>query len=203
MILDWPDCVNARDVGGLPTVDGGRVRDGALLRSDRHDRMTEATVRAVRAAGVNRILDLRWSWECAEFPSPFAGDDRYRHTPLLNDVLDYVPPPDGYVPMLDHNQARIGAAFRAVAEAPPGAVLIHCHSGRDRTGVLVALLLRVAGVGEEDVAADYALTDRCAPAPMLKTLAHLEQRHGGAEAYLAGAGVTAAELDAVRARLLA
>ncbi|MBV1852664.1 tyrosine-protein phosphatase [Catellatospora tritici] len=201
--LDWPGCRNARDLGGLPTADGGRIRAGALLRSDGHERMTDATIQAVRGAALSRILDLRWSWECAEFPSPFAQDPCYRHTPLLNDVLDYVPPPDSYAPMLDHNQARIGAAVRAFAQAPPGAVVVHCHAGRDRTGVLVALLLRLADVDHETIADDYALTEGCTPAPMLNTLAHLDAAHGGAAPYLARAGVDADDVRAVRARLLA
>ncbi|MDI1463033.1 tyrosine-protein phosphatase [Catellatospora sp. KI3] len=203
MRLDWPGCRNARDLGGLPAADGGRIRAGALLRSDRHDRMTEATVQALRGGALSRILDLRWSWECAELPSPFAQDPCYRHTPLLEDVLDYVPPPDSYAPMLDHNQVRIGAAVRAFAQAPPGAVVIHCHAGRDRTGVLAALLLRTAGVDDDTIAADYALTEGCVPGPMLHTLAHLDQAHGGAAAYLAKAGVGADDVRAVRSRLLA
>ena len=58
--LDWPHCRNARDLGGLPTVQGARVRDGALIRSDHHARLTPAAVAGIRASGVRRIIDLRW-----------------------------------------------------------------------------------------------------------------------------------------------
>lgn len=89
MILDWPACDNARDLGGLPTRDGGRIRPGALLRSGRHARITPATMAAIRATGVARVVDLRWDREVAADPSPFAGDPVYVHLPMLMDVLDY------------------------------------------------------------------------------------------------------------------
>jgi SAM-dependent methyltransferase len=201
VILDWPACRNARDLGGLPTQDGGRIRAGALLRSDHHTAMTPETLAAVRAAGVSRIVDLRRSSELAERPSPFAGDPSYVHVPLLAEVTADEHPDDSYGPLLDHNQERVAAAFRAIAEAPPGGVLVHCHSGRDRTGVLVALALTVAGVGAEVVAEDYARTEGSAPETMLTTLAHAEREYGGVEAYLVGIGIERHLLDAVRQRL--
>jgi protein-tyrosine phosphatase len=201
VILDWPACRNARDLGGLPTQDGGRIRGGALLRSDHHTGMTPASVEAVRAAGVSRIVDLRRPHELAQRPSPFAGDPTYTHVPLLPDVITYAYPDDSYGPLLDHNQERVAAAFRAVAEAPPGAVLVHCHSGRDRTGVLVALVLTVAGVGPEAVAEDYARTENSPAATMRNTLAHADRQYGGVEPYLRGIGVGRHHLDAVRERL--
>lgn len=202
MTLDWSGCTNQRDLGGLPTPAGGRIRSGALVRSGRHDGLSAATIAAIRAGAVGRIIDLRWAWECAEHPSPFAGDAVYRHVPMLSDVLDYDPPPDSYGPMLDHCQHRIGHAFRAVAEAPPGAVVVHCHAGKDRTGVLVALLLGVAGVGPDDIAADYARTDGSAAQTMLNTLAHLDHHYGGLLPYLREIGVDAAGVQATRQRLL-
>jgi protein tyrosine/serine phosphatase len=202
MSVEWSGCRNARDLGGLPTVDGRRIRSGALLRSDSHDRLTAATVRAIRRDAVGCIIDLRWRWECDSQPSPFAGDAFYRHVPVLSDVLEYAPPPDTYAPMLDYNRTRIGEAFRTVGEAPPGAVVVHCQAGKDRTGVLVALLLSVAGVAPDDIAEDYALTDGCSPQTMLNTLNHLGSRYGGAASYLVGSGIASETLRAARSRLL-
>ena len=202
MNVDWFGCRNARDLGGVPTINGRRIRPGALLRSDSHDRLTAVTVRAVRGGAVGCIVDLRWRWECDNHPSPFAGDAFYRHVPMLSDVLEYVPPPDTYAPMLDHNRQRIGEAFRTVAEAPPGAVVVHCQAGKDRTGVLVAMLLSVAGVAPDDIAEDYALTDGCSPQTMLNTLDHLGSRYGGAASYLVESGVATETLLAARGRLL-
>ncbi|MGW4943187.1 tyrosine-protein phosphatase [Actinoplanes sp. NPDC004185] len=201
MILDWPACRNARDLGGLPTLDGGRIRDGALLRSDHHAAMTPDDVATVRAAGVSRIVDLRRPAELAAQPSPFAGDPIYTHVSMLMDVTDYEYPADSYGPLLDHNKERVAAAFRAIAEAPPGGVLVHCHGGRDRTGTLVALALTVAGAGPEVVAEDYARSADCPAATMINTLAHAEQAYGGVENYLREIGVEQRHLDAVRERL--
>jgi protein-L-isoaspartate O-methyltransferase len=201
VILDWPSCRNARDLGGLPTQDGGRIRAGALLRSDHHAGMTPETIAAVRAAGVSRIVDLRRPYELADLPSPFAGDPSYVHVPLLEDVTAYEHPDDSYGPLLDHNKERVATAFRAIAEAPPGGVLVHCHSGRDRTGVLVALALTVAGVGAEVVAEDYARTEGSAPENMLNTLSHADRVYGGVEPYLVSIGLEPHLLEAVRERL--
>lgn len=201
MILDWPACHNARDLGGLPTQDGGRIRPGALLRSGHHARITPATVEAVRATGVTRVVDLRWARELARDPSPFAGDPVYAHVPLLMDEIDYEITPDSYGSLLDHNCEHVAAGFRAIAEAPPGGVVVHCHGGRDRTGTLVALALSVAGVAPETIAEDYALSEDSPAINMLNTLAHAERVYGGVEAYLLGIGVERRHLDAVRERL--
>ncbi|MEV4623704.1 tyrosine-protein phosphatase [Asanoa sp. NPDC049573] len=201
MILDWPDCTNVRDLGGLATTGGRRIRPDALLRSDNHDRLTPETIATIRAGGVRRIVDLRWARECAARPSPFAGDPLYAHVPLLGDD-DYELVPDSYAALLDHSRPGIGAAFRAVAEAPPGGVIVHCHEGKDRTGVLVALLLLVAGVPEDEVADDYALTAGVERIVMVNTIEHLHRAYGGVAKYLADCGIDATLLDAVRARLL-
>jgi len=120
---------------------------------------------------------------------------------MLNEVLGYEPPPDTYAPMLDHNGPRIARAFRTVADAPPGPVVVHCKAGRDRTGVLTALLLEVAGVGAGAIAADYAVSGG-SPTPMINTLDHLHDRYGGAPSYLRACGIEQDRLTAVRNRLL-
>ena len=201
VILDWPACPNARDLGGLPTMDGGRIRDGALLRSGHHAAMTPETVAAVRAAGVSRVVDLRWPRELDLHPSPFAGDPVYVNVPMLMDESTDDFAGNSYAALLDHNQEYVAAAFRAVAEAPPGGVVVHCHAGRDRTGTLVALALAVAGASPEVIAEDYALTGDSPAATMLDTLEHAEQTYGGVEAYLRHIGVAQQHVDAVRDRL--
>jgi protein-tyrosine phosphatase len=120
----------------------------------------------------------------------------------------------------------------AVAGAPEGGVLIHCAAGKDRTGLISALLLGLVGVPAETIAADYAMTAEllrprdeawlAAAAPeeraereallaryapraevMVEVLAGLEERYGGVEGYLRAAGVSPADLDRLRERLLA
>ncbi|MEV3936960.1 tyrosine-protein phosphatase [Glycomyces sp. NPDC049804] len=200
--LDLPDCVNARDLGGTPLANGGSVRVNALLRSDNHDLLTEVGIAAVRALGVRRIIDLRHGWEAREFPSPFADDEVYVNLPLLGVYPGFDPTaPDDYRPEVDHAPERVAAAFIALAEAPPGPVLVHCHGGRDRTGILVALALTIAGASPDDIVADYALTEGTDPETMQDLLDHFDSAHGGVAAYLAAAGVADAHFEAVRRRI--
>jgi protein tyrosine/serine phosphatase len=201
-LLRWPDLRNARDLGGMPTVDGGQIRERALVRTDNHDRLNAAGFAAIRAYGVSRTVDLRWQSEAAKHPSPLAGDERYRLIPACFDPSgDEEIPPDSYRLMVDASWNRLAAAFAAIAEAPPGCVIVHCHGGRDRTGVVVALALYAAGAPVESIAADFALSADSPASMIVNTFVHLETRYGGVRSYLTGAGVTLAQLEAVRARL--
>ncbi|SCE86814.1 tyrosine-protein phosphatase [Micromonospora mirobrigensis] len=200
--LRWPDLRNARDLGGLPTVDGGRIRERALIRTDNHGRLVPAGIDAIRSYGVTRVIDLRWGWEAAKYPSPLAGDERYRLIPACFDPTgDEEIPPDSYRLMADTSRGRLAAALTAVAEAPPGGVVLHCHAGRDRTGLVAALALHVAGVAVESIAADYALTENSPPEMMVNTFAHLQARYGGVDEYLVGCGLAPGQLAGIRARL--
>jgi protein-tyrosine phosphatase len=200
--LRWPDLCNARDLGGIPTVDSGQIRERALVRSDNHDRLDAAGLAAIRSYGVSRIIDLRWKWEASKHPSPLAADERYRLVPACFDPTgeeEY--PSDSYRLMVDASRDRLAAVLTAIADAPPGGVVVHCHFGRDRTGVVVALALHVAGVPVESIAADFALTDDSPAVMIVNTFAYLETRYGGVANYLVGSGVTPAQLAAIRARL--
>ena len=200
--LRWPDLCNARDLGGIATAGGGRIRERSLVRTDNHDRLDPAGLTAVRSYGVSRIIDLRWAWEAAKYPSPLAADDRYRLVPACFDPTgDEDIPSDSYRLMVDASRNRLAAALAAIAEAPPGAVVLHCHAGRDRTGLVAALALRLAGASVDSIATDYALSEGSIPATMVNTLAHLEVKYGGVAEYLIGSGVTPAQLAAVRTRL--
>ena len=200
--LRWPDLRNARDLGGIATVGGGQIRERTLIRTDNHNRLDPAGRAAIRAYGVSRIVDLRWEWEASKYPSPMAADERYRLVPACFDPTgDEDIPPDSYRLMVDASRDRLAAALTAIAEAPPGGVVLHCHAGRDRTGVVVALALHLAGASAESIADDYALSDNSTPATMANTLAHLKAEYGGVAEYLIGSGMTPAQLAAIRARL--
>lgn len=228
--LEWPNCLNVRDLGGLPTEDGRRIAAGALIRSDNHTRLTAEGVALVRAA-VNRIVDVRTPAECAGDPSPFAADSRYLNLPVALDGDPYdpaMPVAQSYAVLLDRHPDLLAAAVGGVADAPPGGVAVHCHAGKDRSGIVVALTLRIAGVREEAVAADYsvvhdglkavfaedlaavedpvarahlAVSFVASPQTMLDVFAHLDRCHGGVEGYLRTGGLTSTQVAAIRDRL--
>ncbi|WP_427884973.1 tyrosine-protein phosphatase [Kribbella sp. GL6] len=232
MDLDWPGCRNVRDVGGLPTADGRLLKVGVLIRSDSLQYLTADGVDAVRRSGVRRILDLRGDGEVAAFPTPFTG------TPLAvrQSLQDPADPEHGQATiveactwMLDQRPELFAAAVRAIADEPDGAVVVHCHGGKDRTGMVVALALSVAGVPEDEIVADYYLTrsrlagwleEQLAAEPdaskhpemiefrdtraesIVAILRHLETRYGGPEAYLRLGGLTENDLSKLKSRLV-
>lgn len=223
--LEWEGCRNVRDVGG------GRIRAGVLVRSDSHCFLTDAGVAAVRAYGVSRIIDLRRAEECVSWPSRFAGDPMYGNLPLQDPAHSVAEQSmtARYSAMLDRGRSRFAAAVAAIADAPAGAVVVQCAAGKDRTGLVVALALALAGVAPDAIAADYAFSDEAIrqhndamlagvvsederarwraiqharPETMLETLRHLDERYGGAEAYLGKGGFTTRQRDALVRRLL-
>lgn len=220
--IEAPGLYNLRDLGGLGPVGAGR-----LWRADDPG-----------ALGSEGVADLREPDEAEGaarlYPAPLA----YHNAPLFGglnlsapEIVEAADPLLAlYLRALETGAARFATALRAVVAAPQGAVLVHCTVGKDRTGMMVALMLRLAGVPDAAIVADYAETGRHI-GPVLERLraravahqwdlallsrywrseaetmhgflAALDDRHGGAEGYLTGAGMTPAELGALRRRLL-
>ena len=220
--LDWDGCANVRDLGGLRTGDGGEIRRGAIVRADALDRLSADGWAALEAHGVRTVIDLRNDDELAADRAPRPAALTTLHLPL-DGVEDtefwkqwHERPEFGtpiyYRPFLDHFPERTAAVFTAIARAEPGGVAIHCGIGRDRTGLIAIMLLALAGVGVEEIAADYALSEDRVPFGRVGTfyedngtsaaeviaglLAGLD-----VEGYLRAAGVSAGDLAAIRARL--
>jgi protein-tyrosine phosphatase len=229
--LDWDGCLNVRDLGGLPTGDGRVTRRGAVVRADSLDRLTPGGWAALYAHGVRTVVDLREADERADGIDRPGGitvvtvplddnDDNDFWYRCIDDDIDGTPL--YYRPFLERKADRCVAAVRAVARAAPGGVVVHCGIGRDRTGLVSLLLLTLAGVTAEAVAADYALSgerlqryfadgrpDRGDPvaerlAERGTTIEHVLDellRGFDAEARLTEAGLGADDLASVRARL--
>lgn len=238
--LAWEGVLNARDLGGYPAAGGRETRWGAVVRSDSLADLTAAGQAALAGYGVRTIIDLRLADEIARHPNPFAtpGDHGvgYTNVSVIDPAAGFPPETDtlgqNYLWMLDRFAGFVAEVIAAVAVAPEGGVLIHCAAGKDRTGLISALLLGLAGVPAETIAADYAMTAEllrpreqewlaaCPPeeraereamiaryAPtaevMLAVLAGLTERYGGVEPYLLEAGVSRADLERLRERMLA
>lgn len=239
--LPWEGCDNARDIGGYPTTDGGLVRRYALVRSDSPHQLTPKSITEVYDYGVRTVIDLRLPGELEREPSPFAmrhagSPPRYLNLPMhdlatdaLVDTADSTV--DTYIVILEHSKKNIASIITAVAEGlHEGGVLINCHAGKDRTGIIVALLLSVAGVGREVIAQDYALSEvmlepryqewvqaqirlhghvpdkpwqaQTRPETMYALLDYLDRKHGGVEGYLLAAGVDREVLEQIRNHLI-
>jgi protein-tyrosine phosphatase len=243
-MLSWDGCVNIRDLGGHPTEDGRTTRFGAVVRADSVRLLSDTGWAALLEYGVSRIVDLRFHSELAmDAPRDIAVE--VVHVPLLPEpgAAEWVEinavgdaEPDAltamravYLEFLERRRPQFGEAVAAVADAPAGAVVVHCFGGKDRTGLVVALLLRLAGVDLETIGADYALSGpnlrdqtaawvaeagddvererrtRIGTAPaeaMVAVLEELERRYGSVRGYLGAAGLPAQTLDAAAARLL-
>ncbi len=253
--IDLDGAVNVRDLGGLPTDDDRRTAPGALLRSDNLQDLSPADVaKLVDSVGLTTVVDLRSSAEAeSEGPGPLDAVPSVTHlhlsvlpevgrrTDVVADALllrraqDHDRYPDDamcghYLGYLEDRPESVTGALRAVAEAP-GAAIVHCAAGKDRTGVVVALALTAVGVPADTVVADYAATDekieailrrlmrsrtyegdlkgsaidrhRPRPETMKAFLAQVQARYGGVTQWLADHGFGEQDLRRLRAKLLA
>ncbi|MEZ5660316.1 MAG: tyrosine-protein phosphatase [Burkholderiaceae bacterium] len=238
--LPLPGTHNLRDLGGY-RAGGASTAWRAIFRSDRPSGLTATGLERMRELGCRTIIDLRSDDERLSAPSAFEARGApfaYHPIPLFG-ALDphradvYVsddPLLDLYCQALDGNGPVFASVFRTIAQAPPGAVLVNCTAGKDRTGMVSAMLLLLAGVDHDEVTADYTLTARyLAPfldqlrqeaagrgrdlalfekllrseaSTMRGFLGHLDRVHGGAQAYLSRHGLNANEIGRLRARML-
>ncbi|WP_411374519.1 tyrosine-protein phosphatase [Arthrobacter sp. MPF02] len=169
--------VNLRDLGGTP-IAGGVLRDGLALRADDLSVITERDAGMLVDAGLAAVIDLRTHDEAAlTGRGPLAGHPvAYHHLPLMESiragmsdggtrVIEHVAMGEMYARMVEGAAAQLTTALGIIAFAP-GATAFHCAAGRDRTGVLAAVLLLALGSEDDDIVADYARTHANMPAIM-------------------------------------
>lgn len=229
-VLDVPGASNVRDIGGYPGAGGRPVAKRRFIRSGRVNELTEAGVRAVRELGVQCVVDLRSTFECARMPDTLREDAQiaYIHVPMLDYIQSEVggeePPqfPDSmtemYIGLLEKSGDSFLRVFQAFADPAYRTVLFHCTAGKDRTGLSAMLLLGLAGVSHEDIIEDYSHSDKLdpqkqnhpsipgylfesKPETMAAAIDHLVVHYGGIVPYLAHIGVDDAMQRAVLAKL--
>jgi protein-tyrosine phosphatase len=167
--LSWAGTCNARDLGGLPVAGGGVTRRGAIVRSDSMQNLEGRGWEEVEAHGVRTVIDLRNEAEIGPDVAPRPGSIETVNIPLdvtedreFWDVWENGPQfatPLYYRPHLERFPERSAEVLRAIARAGPGGVAFHCQGGRDRAGQISMLVLALAGVEPEAIAADYVLSD--------------------------------------------
>ena len=231
--LDFPALLNARDLGGYPTLDGSTTRWRSLVRSDDLSQLTSAGLEALSSYGIETVIDLRWPDEVAEMPNPVQVLRHIRYEPFSlctptqeewrRRRADNISKELWNRAMLQHLRDELRQVLEIVATASEGPVLFHCVAGKDRTGVVAALLLALADVVPEAIAYDYgesfdnlregyllryadaepaAIIDalQCPAQGVHNMLAYLEEL-GGARAYLEAIGMRLEHIERLRARL--
>lgn len=165
----WDGAVNLRDLGGMPLENGGTTAPGRVYRSGRPETLTDSGWADLRRAGVSTVIDLRNDAERLrrdtdpQVADGYADGIRIVHTPtedpddpeflrVLGPWLDH---PAGYADNVRMYPEKVAAVFTAIAHAP-ASVLVHCAAGRDRTGMVTAMLLRLTGVRTDAIVDDYA-----------------------------------------------
>jgi protein-tyrosine phosphatase len=162
---------NFRDLGGYRTRSGGRVQWGRIFRSDALHGMTDGDLATYDALGLRAVYDLRGEVEVAEQPNPMpsrslpiltrpAGDDTSLSFDGMTSKDGERVLADIYIRSFDHSAERIGELFSALTESDGLPAVFHCHAGKDRTGLVAALLLETLGVGRASILDDYELTAR-------------------------------------------
>ena len=161
--------VNLRDLGGIP-IEGGVLRQGLALRADDLSLITDEDARLLVDNGLAAVIDLRTTDEAAltgRGPlASYAG--AYHHLPLMESiragmpdgdarVIEHVAMGEMYARMVETAAPQLASALGIIALAP-GATAFHCAAGRDRTGVLAAMLLLALGATDDDIVTDYART---------------------------------------------
>jgi protein-tyrosine phosphatase len=222
---------NFRDVGGVPTIDGRRVRTGRLYRSDSLTKLSEADATAFERLGIRTVVDLRRPTEIEEFGRiAEAVDRRYVNISPQHRLWDGTTYDeaagsarflaDRYHDLTTEAAADIGEVIRVLAEATVEPTVVHCFAGKDRTGVVIALALSVVGVEVDAIADDYAVSNEWAvrfaatstamPAhwvfapreAMTLYLAELASTYGSVRGYLLTTGIGDKEFDALTENLV-
>ncbi|MER5204284.1 tyrosine-protein phosphatase [Streptomyces sp. NPDC002825] len=232
---------NFRDLGGYRTADGGTVRWETLYRSDSLGKLANAgpaDLERFRALGVGTVIDLRYPWEIAgKGRLPEAEEVSWHnlsieHRPYDQEAIDPALDPwrylaDRFAEVAEDGAAELRTALELIATVE-GPLVFHCASGKDRTGLLAALVLGLLEVPDEEILADFALTELAterliedwkaahpgreprwpgygrAPADVIRLfLADLRERYGSVYGYVTGhVGLDPAVVTALRARLV-
>lgn len=171
--LDWDGCRNLRDLGGLPTPlsPSGVTVKRRVARGPRRELLTEAGWTAARSWGLRSVVDFRNEGEIGRRDTDplvepldaisivHAPTEDQSHPEFRAVCMPILDSPEYWQQNLRILPGHVNGALVAVASATPG-ILMHCSAGRDRTGMMTALLLANAGVSADDILADYAASVR-------------------------------------------
>jgi protein-tyrosine phosphatase len=208
--------LNARDVGGL-SGEQGKIRTGRLIRAACLHQLTDDGARTLADLGLKTVIDLRTPLECEEQPNRVAGvpgleDVVEIHVEFLKTLVDLPTTSEGlYRRLVEVSGPGIVEVLEYLARPNALPALVHCLVGKDRTGLLVALLLELLGVPRDVILADYVASNAglgsvaytTVHAEVLTwTLEGLEEQYGSTRGYLEAHGLTSETVTALRAALI-
>jgi protein-tyrosine phosphatase len=232
--IELAGVLNLRDVGRYPVAGGRSVRWRALLRSDALHQLDRGGLALLAGLDMRTVVDLRTLAETEAAPSLLDGlSARVTHVSILRGDLQSLPLELEaiYRYMVGECGDAIAEAIKALCAADALPALVHCSAGKDRTGIVIALVLAVLGVPDEVIAADYALSARyldpdstqaigqlqastglgdsltrplliSPPALVLEVLSWVRAAGGSVDGYLLDHGLSQAELDQLRSGLI-
>ena len=231
---------NIRDLGGIPTKDGRATKFGVFVRSEAPYRTSRSDIEFLLNYGVKSTMDLRSGSEIDERPSslstlvPYYTKSLFRESvSISNDVPKTRRKPkfkkkekeygidweEEYINLLENGAGWVREVLNIAANAP-GCLLYHCTTGKDRTGLMTLLILSIAGVSREDIAADYCISqiylepvyDSLPPMnydfyvtpadAMLGVIDYLENTYGGVVEYIRKTGVSEETIEKIRTKLV-
>jgi protein-tyrosine phosphatase len=213
--LPIPGSYNIRDLGGYRTQGGGYIGWRRFLRADSLHRLDHAGVDHLLDQGVTTVIDLRTPSEIDEAPNPLRHNSEvaFHNLPLFEHLAPAAlgrsksqsadPLLAFYLSALHTRQGAICDILGVMSKTHDGAVLFNCTAGKDRTGIVAALLLGLAGVSREDIVSDYVLTADLIPELVAEFLELSRRRGGDAESYArmlrSPASTMSAALDSIEA----
>ncbi len=233
--LDIKSAENVRDLGGYSTVDGGTTQWARFVRSGDMVQLTQADQQSLVSYGIGSVIDLRMGWEIADAPNVFARSQLvnfYNHD-FWGDRFDTYRSgsrgaapekklADLYCSGLVKSGFIMADIMCTIADNADSGFAFQCRSGKDRTGLVAAILLAIAGVCDETICADYALSSSflkspepdavdpkqpgyylkgCAPETMALTLGFLKEEYSSVEGYLRQLGVSVLQIQRIREKL--
>ncbi|MFC5823134.1 tyrosine-protein phosphatase [Nonomuraea insulae] len=167
--IEFSNLCNFRDVGGYAADDGRTVKWQRFYRADSLGWLAGDDLVAFQALRVRSVIDLRHPFEVEKAGRvPETEGQHYQNLPIEGrrwntsvfseeiGISRYLA--DRYLEVTEDGVENLRTALETIARADNAPVVVHCAAGKDRTGVLTALVLSLAGVSEDDIVADYALT---------------------------------------------
>jgi protein-tyrosine phosphatase len=193
---------NARDLGGWTLADGTKIPYGRVFRSGRLSNASQADLAKLRSLGVRTSIDLRSTAEAIGMGKDPGGPQGLSST--ISAPMIGVNSEAGYKDMVKNQKAALAIAFRALADKSNYPLIIHCTAGKDRTGVVSALLLELLGVPRNQIVEDYLLSSGTGRVDQDWIDAALNEvdAEGGISKYLSGIGINQSMQNAIRKAVL-